>query len=322
VPPQVVSVLVIVIFALVNIAGTRSGSLVQNLGTFAKAGGLILLSALLIATGSLATAFTDDPSPVPVPSLAAGIGAAMIATLWAYEGWQYVTFSAGEARDPQHTFPRAISAATLGLVVLYLLANLGYLAALGPAAMAGSEQIAADAVATALGPGLAAVVGVLILVSIASALNGILLTAPRKYFAMARDGVFFARLAEVHPRTITPVFAIGGLAAWAAVLAVTGTFVQLLTYVVFTGWAFYALGALSIFVYRRRAPEASRAFRTPGYPVTPIVFVAAATLLVLNTLVTQPGRAFAGLGLVALGAPAFYFWRSRARRAPAVEPVI
>jgi APA family basic amino acid/polyamine antiporter len=322
VPPQVISVLVIVVFALINIAGTRKGSLVQNLGTFAKAGGLILLSALLIATGSLATAFTKDASRVPVPSLAAGIGAAMIATLWAYEGWQYVTFSAGEARDPQHTFPRAISAATLGLVVLYLLANLGYLAALGPAAMAASEQIAADAVATALGPGLATLVGVLILVSIASALNGILLTAPRKYFAMARDGVFFARLAEVHPRTVTPVFAIAGLAVWAAVLAATGTFVQLLTYVVFTGWIFYALGALSIFVYRRRVPDASRAFRTPGYPVTPLVFVVAATLLVLNTLVTQPGRAFAGLALVALGAPAFYFWRSRTRRAPAAEPVI
>jgi amino acid transporter len=244
----VISILVIVVFALINIAGTRKGSLVQNLGTFAKAGGLILLSALLIATGSLATAFTKDASPAPVPSLAAGIGAATIATLWAYEGWQYVTFSAGEARDPQRTFPRAISVATLGLVVLYLLANLGYLAALGPAAMAASEQIAADAVAAALGPGLATLVGVLILISIASALNGILLTAPRKYFAMARDGVFFTRLAEVHPRT--------------------------------------------------------------------------ATLLVLNTMVTQPGRAFAGLALVALGAPAFYFWRSRTRRAPAAEPVI
>jgi APA family basic amino acid/polyamine antiporter len=322
VPPQMISILVIVVFALINVAGTRKGSLVQNLGTFAKAGGLILLSALLIATGSLATAFTRDASPVPVPSLAAGIGAATIATLWAYEGWQYVTFSAGEARDPQRTFPRAISVATLGLVVLYLLANLGYLAALGPAAMAASDQIAADAVAAALGPGLATLVGVLILISIASALNGILLTAPRKYFAMARDGVFFTRLAEVHPRTATPVFAIAGLAVWAAVLAATGTFVQLLTYVVFTGWIFYALGALSIFVYRRRAPDASRAFRTPGYPVTPLVFVAAATLLVLNTLITQPGRAFAGLGLVALGAPAFYFWRSRSRRVPATEPIL
>lgn len=322
VPPQLVSVLVILVFAGINIAGTRKGSMVQNLGTFAKVGGLIVLSALLIATGSVAMAFTNDASPAPVPSLAAGIGAAMIATLWAYEGWQYVTFSAGEARDPQRTFPRAISAATLGLVVLYLLANLGYLAALGPAAMAASEQIAADAVGAALGPGLATLVGVLILVSIASALNGMLLTAPRKYFAMARDGVFFKRLAEVHPRTRTPVFAIAGLAVWAAALAVTGTFVQLLTYVVFTGWIFYALGALSVFVYRRRAPDASRAFRTPGYPVTPMVFVAAATLLVLNTVVTQPGRALTGLGLVALGAPAFYFWRARTRREPAAEPVL
>jgi len=320
-PSPVIPVLVIAVFAVVNIAGTRKGSIVQNWGTVTKVGGLLVLSVLLLATGSLSTALADSATAAPAPSLAAGLGAATIATLWAYEGWQYVTFSAGEARDPQRTFPRALSAATLGLVVLYLLANLGYLAALGPAAMAASEQIAADAVATALGPGLAAVVGVLILVSIASALNGILLTAPRKYFAMARDGVFFARLAEVHPQTITPVFAIAGLALWSAVLAATGTFVQLLTYVVFTGWIFYALGALSIFVYRRRAPEASRAFRTPGYPVTPMVFVLAATLLVLNTLVTQPGRAFAGLGLVALGAPAFYYWRSRYRRARAAEPV-
>jgi basic amino acid/polyamine antiporter, APA family len=319
VPPQVVSVLVIAVFTAVNIAGTRKGSLVQNWGTFVKVGGLVVLSILLISTGSLATGFGSAAAELPVPSLAAGLGAATIATLWAYEGWQYVTFSAGEARDPQRTFPRAITAATVGLVVLYLLANIGYLAALGPAAMARSDQIAADAVAAALGPGLATVVGVLILVSIASALNGILLTAPRKYFAMARDGVFFQRLAEVHPRFGTPAFAILGLGVWSAVLAATGTFETLLTYVVFAGWIFYALGALSVFVYRRRAPGIVRSFRTPGYPVTPLLFVVAAGLLVLNTLVTQPGRALVGLSLVALGAPAFYLWRARTRRMRAAE---
>lgn len=313
-PPQVISVLVIALFAAINILGTRKGSGVQNLGTILKTGGLVLLSVILIATGSVSTALADPSPPPALSSLAAGLGAAFIATLWAYEGWQYVTFSAGEARDPQRTFPRAISVATLGLVALYLVVNVGYLAALGPAAASRSDQVAADAVAAALGPGLAGVVGVLILVSIGSALNGILLTASRKYFAMARDRVFFERLAVVHPRFGTPAFAILGLAAWAAVLAVSGTFVQLLTYVVFTGWIFYALGALSVFVYRRRAPDASRAFRTPGYPVTPLVFVLAATLLVLNTVVTQPGRALAGLGIVALGTPAFYVWRARGRR--------
>jgi APA family basic amino acid/polyamine antiporter len=154
----------------------------------------------------------------------------------------------------------------------------------------------------------------LILVSIFSAANGIMLTAPRMYFAMARDGVFFKRLAIVHPRHGTPAFAIIAIALWSALLASTGTFEQLLTYVVFTGWIFYGLGALSVFVYRRREPNAVRPFRVPGYPVTPVLFVASAAALVLNTLVTQPARAAAGVIAVLLGTPAFYAWRARSRR--------
>jgi APA family basic amino acid/polyamine antiporter len=131
------------------------------------------------------------------------------------------------------------------------------------------------------------------------------------YYAMARDGVFFRRLALVSPRLGTPAFAIVALALWAAVLAVSGTFEQLLTYVVFTGWIFYALGASSVFVYRRRRPDAIRPFRVPGYPLTPLLFVASAALLVLNTMVTQPVRAAAGVAVVLIGTPAFYLWRRR-----------
>jgi basic amino acid/polyamine antiporter, APA family len=238
----------------------------------------------------------------------------MIAVLWAYEGWQYVTFSAGETRDPQRTFPRAITIATAGLVALYILANFGYIAALGPNAAAATDQVAADAARAVFGPMAARLVGVLILVSIFSAANGIMLTSPRMYFSMARDGVFFKRLAIVSPRFGTPAFAIVAIALWSALLAVTGTFEQLLTYVVFTGWIFYALGALSIFVYRRRAPDAERPFRVPGYPVTPALFVLAAAALVLNTMITQPGRAAAGLAVVLLGTPAFFAWRLRSAR--------
>ena len=204
--------------------------------------------------------------------------------------------------------------ALFALVALYLLANFGYLAALGPAAAARSDHVAADAVAAGFGPAAGRLVSALILVSIASALNGLVLTAPRMYYAMARDGVFFKRLAVVHSGFGTPAFAILATALWAGLLAATGTFVQLLTYVVFTGWVFYALGALSIFAYRRRRPDAMRPFRTPGYPVTPLLFVAAAAALVLNTVVTQWKLAAAGLGVVALGAPAYFAWRAGARR--------
>jgi APA family basic amino acid/polyamine antiporter len=140
------------------------------------------------------------------------------------------------------------------------------------------------------------------------------------YYAMARDRVFFARLANVDERFGTPVFAIISMAVWSAALAATGTFEQLLTYVVFAGWIFYGLGALAIFVYRRRDPNAVRPFRTPGYPLSPILFVASATLLVLNTVVTQPARAAVGLGAVLLGAPAFYLWRARMKKS-AVHPL-
>ena len=313
VPGAVISVLVIVIVAALNVRGTRGSATVQNWTTTAKFGVLLILSLVLALRGTGGAAAAATPAPVPNVSFAAGIGAAMIAVLWAYEGWQYVTFSAGEAKDPQRTFPRAISIATFLLIVLYLVANLGYVRALGPNAAANSQRIAADAIGTILGPVAGVVVTTLILVSIFSALNGLVLTAPRMYYAMARDGVFFQRLATVHPRFATPAFAIITLTAWAALLAASGTFTQLLTYAVFTGWIFYALGALAVMALRRSAPNAVRPFRVPGYPVTPLLFVIAAVLLVVNTIVTQPGISSIGLGFVALGAPVFFIWRGRAR---------
>src|SRR5688572_2019462 len=312
-PAPVIPVLVIAIVAVVNVRGTRNSATVQNWTTGAKVGALALLSLVLIirAGGAASPAAAATPAVAPNVSLAAGLGAAMIGVLWAYEGWQYVTFSAGEARDPQRTFPRAISIATLLLVVLYLLANVGYIAALGPDGAARSERVAADAVATAFGPIAGSIVATLILVSIFSALNGLVLTTPRMYYAMARDGMFFERLAAVHPRFGTPAFAFVPRSAWAALVAASGTFEQLLTYAVFTGWIFYALGALAVFVFRRREPNAARPFRVPGYPVTPMLFVGAAAALVINTVITQSLRAAIGLGVVAAGAPAFYVWRAR-----------
>jgi APA family basic amino acid/polyamine antiporter len=311
---RTVSVLMIALIATINVRGTRKSATMQNWTTGAKVGALLLLSAALLMFGRAPNATTITWPAGFTPSLAVGMGAAMIGVLWAYEGWQYVTFSAGETRDPQRTFPLGITIATAALVGLYLLVNFAYLAALGPVAAEASPRIAADAASVVLGPAAGMVVGALILVSIFSAANGLILTAPRVYFAMARDGVFFERLAIVSPRFGTPAFAIIATAAWAMVLAVSGTFEQLLTFVVFTGWIFYALGALSVFVYRRKLPTAHRPFRVPGYPVTPLLFVLSAAGLVLNTVITQPLRAAAGIGVVLLGTPAFFVWRARSRR--------
>ena len=321
---RLISVAVIAIIAVINVRGTRNSATMQNWTTGTKVVGLLALSVAMIVLGHTSpvrSIVSRDAWPTSItPALISGVGVAMIGVLWAYEGWQYVTFSAGETREPQRTFPRAISLATAALVALYVLANLGYIAALGPQAVAASDHIAADAGVAVLGPVAGRIVGLLILVSIFSAANGIMLTAPRMYFAMARDGVFFERLAIVHPKLGTPAFAITSIAIWSALLALTGTFEQLLTYVVFTGWIFYGLGALSVFVYRRREPAAIRPFRVPGYPVTPILFVASAAALVVNTLVTQPTRAAAGVVAVLLGTPAFYAWRARSRRRAPIRP--
>jgi APA family basic amino acid/polyamine antiporter len=241
----------------------------------------------------------------------AGLGTALIGVLWAYEGWQYVTFSAGEVVNPQRTFPRALVIGTAALIGIYLLANVGYIAALGPEAVAQSERVAAEAVSAVFGPTAGMLIAGAILISIFSAANGLTMTAPRVYYAMAQDKLFFAGLASVHPRFGTPAVAIGVSSIWAALLAVTGTFEQLLTYVIFAGWLFYALGAMSIFVYRRRGANAARPFSVPGYPLTPALFILAALAIVINTLIVQPREAMVGVAIVAIGVPAYLFWRPR-----------
>ena len=211
----------------------------------------------------------------------------MIGVLWAYEGWQYVTFSAGETREPQRVFPRAIAVATAALVGLYLLANIAYVAALGANAAAASDRVAADAMRVAFGGWSGKAFSALVLVSIFSAANGVMLTAPRLYYSMARDGVFFERLARD-----SSALRHAGLRdrrcsrCGRRCSRSSGTFEQLLTYVVFTGWIVLRSRRAECFrIAEKRARALARPFRTPGYPLTPLLFVVSAALLVLNTLV-------------------------------------
>jgi basic amino acid/polyamine antiporter, APA family len=308
---RMVPLLMIVVVSALNIRGTRQSADVQGVATLLKAGVIVLLAVVLITKGGPGAHDTVWwPDHFSLSTLSAGI-TSMIGVLWAYEGWQYVTFSAGETLDPQRTFARGIVAGTMALVGIYVLANIGYFSALGVDGVSSSNRVASDAASMVLGPAAGTVLAVVILVSIFSAANGMTLTLPRLFFAMARDRVFFARLAVVHPRFGTPAAAIVGTGLWSAVLVLSGTFEQLLTYVVFMSWLWFALAALAIFAYRRRDPQARRPFRTPGYPVTPVLFVAAAILIVVNTMNAQPAQSIIGLGLALLGVPAYFVWRGR-----------
>ncbi|MGH7712509.1 MAG: APC family permease, partial [Gemmatimonadaceae bacterium] len=310
---------VIAVLGVVNVLSTRKSATLQNVATAIKVTAILVMSGLLIALGSGGPP-ASQVSGAAAPSFMAGVSIAMISVLWAYEGWQYSTFAVGEALDPQRSFPRALVSGTVILIALYVLANIAYVAALGGARVAASERVAAEAVTTVVGPTAGRLVAGAIMISMFSAALAIVITAPRVYYTMARDGLFFGKLAEVHPRFGTPAFAIVVGTLWSMVLAATGTFQQLLTYVVFIGWIFYGLGAMAVIVLRRTRPAAARPFRVPGYPWTPVVFTLSAAAIVANTILTRPRDVVLGLLIVALGAPAYLIWRRR-RTAPAEAAV-
>jgi basic amino acid/polyamine antiporter, APA family len=315
----VVSVAMIAIVTAVNVWGTRKSSDLQNWTTFVKVGIIVVLSAILFSLGRHAS---DLPPAFGATqrgfSLFSNFGLSMIAVLWAYEGWQFGTYSAGEVIEPQKTFPRSFLLGSLILVALYLIAVLAYLFALGPAAATASDAIAAAAVVAVLGPWAGKLVALTILISTFSSANSVILTAPRVFYAMAKDNLFFKKLAEVHPRFQTPAAAIVALGIWSSLLACAGKFSELIGGVIFIGWIFYGLGAAAIFPLRRASHGRAIPYRVPGYPWTPLVFVLAASALVGNAIFlafrdpAQFRNLAAALLLLFLGLPAYFFWRKRA----------
>ena len=312
---RAIPLLLILIIAITNVRGSRESAQVLNWTTGLKVVAIVVMSLLLITMGEGTTA-TAVNELVPPASPINAAATAMISVLWAYEGWQYVTFSAGEAHDPQKSLPRAIAIGTAILIGIYLLANVGYLAALGPAGVAASDAVASDATAAVLGPWAGKAIAFAIVVSMYSAAHATVMTIPRVFFSMAQDGLLFKRLGAVHPKYGTPAAAIIAACVWAAILAMSGTFDQLLTYVIFIGWIFYALGAVAVLVLRRTRPDAPRPFKVPGYPFTPLLFVLAAMVIIANQIVGDPRQSAIGLGVVLAGVPAYIWWtRGRAKGA-------
>ena len=319
---SVVVVLVIAVVTAVNVWGTRKSSDLQNVTTLIKIGIVVILSAVLMTLGLKREHHLTDiraawGATQTGYAFLSGIGFAMITVLWAYEGWQFGTYSAGEVMNPQKSFPRAFLAGSILLTVLYLFAVIAYLLALGPADAAASDTIAATAAGRVLGPWAGKFVALTILISTFSATNSVMLTAPRVIFAMANDNLFFKKLAEVHPRFGTPAFAVIALGAWSCVLALAGEFAKLASGAIFIGWIFYGLGAASIFPIRRQNRGKSLPYYVPGYPITPLLFVLAALAIVGNAIyaaVRDPHEftyLLVAIVLMLLGLPGYFFWQRR-----------
>jgi APA family basic amino acid/polyamine antiporter len=314
---KLAGIVAILLFTAINIAGVRSGAIVQNILTALKVGGLVVMIAVIFLAPLQAPPSSAPVSGGPVGFMA--IGVALVAVLWAYEGWHDVSFAAGEIHNPQRNFPRGLVAGTLTVVTLYLIANLAYLHVLSPAEIAATDRVALAAIGKVAGEWGARFLTAAIVCSILGAMNALVLAGPRAYYQMAKDGLFFEGLGRVHARFRTPAAALVVQAIWSCFLVLfIGGFSQLFTYVIFGGWIFYALAVGSVVVLRRKKPDLERPFRVPGYPVVPLLFVVTAAALVLNTLVASPRESSIGLAFIALGIPLYYFTpAARGRRSRA-----
>ncbi|MFL5560474.1 MAG: APC family permease [Gemmatimonadaceae bacterium] len=305
---------VIVVLAIVNIIGVQPGTLTQNVFTILKLAAIAALVAGGLAfsgTHPLAAPVATAPHAPPA-TLAVALGTALVPVLFAYGGWQQTNFVAEEMVEPERNLPRALVFGVLIVAAVYLAVNLTYLRALGADGLAASTAPAADAMELRFGRIGRTLIAVGIAVSTFGFLDLVILVTPRVYQAMARDGLFFRRLAVLHPRYRTPVAAIALQAAWAIALLLSGTYGELLDYVTFADWIFFGATAATLFVYRRRACEASdRRFRAPFYPVSVALFVLAAAYVIAGAVMSSPLNALRGLILLAIGLPAYAWWRSR-----------
>ncbi len=318
---KITAIACLLVLSLVNCRGVRVGGAVQAGLTVLKLTLILGLVGLAFILGEGTTAHYRPMWPEMVRDNWFGrFGVAMVAALWAYDGWNNINMVAGEIAHPARTIPRALVLGTLVVILVYLLANLAYFHVLPITAIQASERVAAEAIERVLGAPGATIVSLAILISILGALNGSILSGARIFYAMAADGLFFRPIARVHERFRVPHVAILAQAAWAALLAASGTYEQLFTYVIFAAWVFYGLTTIGCLFLRWKFPEVERPFRTPGYPVVPLLFGGLALVLTVSTFVGAPRESAIGLGIMLSGLPAYALWKRKRPYEPDLTP--
>jgi APA family basic amino acid/polyamine antiporter len=309
----------ILLFSGVNMLGTRLGGGLQVAGTGLKVALIagIILGGLATGHGSVANFHSSLPVPSgPIHNGAgatggiAGFFVALVASLWAYDGWNTASMIGSDIQNPQKNLPRALIWGTGAVIAIYVTANLAYLYVLGAPEVAASQRVAADMMRRVAGPAGAAMVSVAAIVSILAALNGVLISGSRVPFAMARDGYFFAWVGRIS-RFQTPAASLALQGVWSVLLLASGRFEDIIKMVIFTEWILYGMATAAVLVLRNTRPEMPRPYRVLGYPIVPMVFVLVAAALLYATLREAPRESGMGLGLIALGLPFYYYWKRR-----------
>ena len=310
---QVFALVLILVLGLINYVGVKIGAGVQIAVTALKValiGGIIAMGLFFGHQATGGAISTTAP-------LASGFVAALVAALWAYDGWNNVGMVASEIKNPQRNLPLALIGGTLAVVGIYLLANWAYFRILTPAEVGAHKLVAAEMMMRISGPAGAAAVSIAAMISIFSALNGSILTGARVPYAAARDGLFFKAAARVHPQFRTPGVSILMLSVWSGVLVLSGKYEELFNFLIFGSWILYAMATASVFVLRKKRPDLNRPYKTLGYPVVPALFLVGATILEVVTLRDRPRESLAGIALILLGLPFYFYWKSRAGKNPA-----
>lgn len=310
---NIVGVAAIAVLTAVNCLGIRRGAFIQNLLTVIKVGTLGLMTLLLLTARRAPQAAA---APAALDWTWSSLGLAAIAVLYAYECWHLVTFAAGEVVHPEKNIPRGLLAGMGVVMVLYLAANAGYLHVLPVHTIQARPEVAAVAMETVVGRSAGLIVSVMIVFSLLGAMNGLILSGPRVYYAMARDGVFFKQLAHLSSLYHVPVYAILFQGLLAVVMTLVASFAQLVGYAISSAWIFYALTVAGVWKLRQRSAT-SPPFRCPVYPLLGGVFVAFALFIVLSQVVRQPAQSAVGVAVILLGLPAYWAWSRKARSSPA-----
>ena len=317
---QPIGVAAIALLSAINYVGVKPGAMAQNVLTVLKLSGLAMLVGaglfMGLPEGASETARLSPSTAGPTGfGIAIAVGSALVPVLFTYGGWQQTNYIAEEMIDPERNLPRALAVGVCVVVLVYLAANLAYLRVLGPAALARSDAPAADTMRILLGDTGAKLIGAAIAFSTFGFLGLVIMVTPRVYQAIGADGVFLPAFAKLHPLHCTPTRAITLQAAWSIVLALSGSFGQLVDYVVFGDWIFFGLTVATLFVYRARDRRVDRSaytgFRTPAYPFVPALFVTASAYVVLSSIAANPSNALIGSALLMSGVPVFYFWKKR-----------
>jgi APA family basic amino acid/polyamine antiporter len=305
----IIAIASIILLTIINCFGIKLGAMIQNGFTLLKIGALAVIVILsFILSGGSWSNFSPVLPSVPVSSLSGAFALALVAALWAYDGWIEITYVAGEVKDPQRNLPRSLSYATLIVIVLYVLISSALMYVLSLNEMSHSQIVASDAAVKLMGAGGAIFISAAVAISTFGTNNGFIFTCPRIYYAMAHEGLSFRWLAHLHPTFRTPISSLIVQCVLASVLILSGTYNQLITYVVFASFLFYGMSAGAVLILRKRFPERERPYKVWGYPFTPIIFILFSLYLVMSTIIENPRDSLIGLGIVLSGIPLYLYW--------------